>query len=545
MFNESNKRKVSLRNVFLKYEGFTLVELVVALAILMLLVFAFTPLLLGSIERIYFAGDKSEALYQGQEDIEFRIVEKDTVDEYELAFDFGGTGTTVVTIPGALIEVETVKNDAKSWLSTFMPYVPSIRLSENFPTEGYQDNYPIVVGGYDTKLNESDFVYIYTHKGFESGNPPIHTLSFNMVNYPGGIPDGQQISDAHEEYALFYLPAGLTNAESHYIVEFKWMVDQDIEVKARARMQVKQPTAVAVGESGEIIVSSDANESWYVRNHNVTLNHINDVLYTNFNYYAVSSQGEIITWGIQEEPKIMSIPELNGTSLNSLAFGVDKIIVVGDGGTIAVSSDFGTTWTIPTIDQNIIVNLNAVAWNGSEFVAVGDEGTFIKSTDGITWTDHSPDISSLINLNGISYGNGAWIVVGTERPADPANHKYRIFRISGTDYSFIMKAEGGGNSALHDVYFGTSEDENEATFERFIAVGRDGKILSSNDGISWTESASGTSNTLRSVYYDNIYNKHFIVVGNNGTIITGDIGNWSTQKTVGNNLSGVTIRWEN
>jgi hypothetical protein len=74
-----------------------------------------------------------------------------------------------------------------------------------------------------------------------------------------------------------------------------------------------------------------------------------------------------------------------------------------------------------------------------------------------------------------------------------------------------------------------------------VAVGSDGTtILTSPDGITWTERTSGTSdNDLRGVAYEN---GTFVAVGASGTILTSSDGTTWTSRTSGTNatLQGVT-----
>ena len=51
----------------------------------------------------------------------------------------------------------------------------------------------------------------------------------------------------------------------------------------------------------------------------------------------------------------------------------------------------------------------------------------------------------------------------------------------------------------------------------FVAVGAYGTILTSTDGVSWTQRTSPTSNHLRAVTYGN---NTFVAVGDYGTILT-------------------------
>lgn len=536
-------------------EGFMLVELLVALAILMLVVFAVTPLLVGSIKQITFAGDKSEALYQGQADIEVKIVEKDVIDGYEVEFYFGddlGEGTTV-TVPGALIEVEKSKGEAVAWLSTFLPYVPSIKLSDSFIIEGYdgQSVYlPIVIMGRDTKLNDDDYVYIYTQESFEQGDLQEYTLPFQLVAPPDGQPLG------YDEYATFDLPAGsagLTNANSIYIVELKWTVE-DISVKVRARLHVLLPFAVAVGEIGEIVVSPDASEIWNLRNNEVNLgSSINDVIWASFRYIAVTSNGTALIWGDKEEPREIGISDLGNIPLNSVAFGNGIIVAVGDGGTVAVSSDGGEYWTLEGPVTREIVgggeevltsNLNAVSYSDGKFMAVGVDRAIITSENGSGWVwDNCDDIDASVDFYGLAYGNGVWIVAGDKSQTVPAESKRSvIYRGDGNGWYEIFVDEDK-KSRFNDVSF---DLETGSKFVAVGAVGDVGMIMTSPDGVTWTVSSSPTSGGLYAILWDGLWNQQFLIVGENGTIITGDGVNWSTH-TSGNSksLKGVATRWEN
>lgn len=499
-----------------------------AVSLLMLIVFAFTPLFLGSIERIYFAGDKSEALYQGQADMEVRIVEKETIDGYQIIFEFA---ETTVTVPGGLIEVEHSEGRAEAWLSTFLPYVPTIQLNIDFPAEGYDvlwDGLPVVIMGRNTKLGAADYVYLYTRQGFENKDPEKYKIGFNLLTGPPtGVPAG------FDQYARFNLPGGLTNADSPYIVEMKWQMG-DIEVKVRTRLHVMLPFAAAVGNSGEILVSPNANATWNVRTHNVTTQNINDIIWSGFKYIAVTSNGDVITWENQKEPVLTTIPGLGIVSLNSLAYGNGVLVAVGDGGTVAVSSD-GKSWELKQLVPSY--NLHAVSWNGSEFAAVGTGGTILKLDNDGSVKGPASVVDPFANLYGVAYGNNAWLVAGETRvPAEPFTAV--IYRDLGSGWSQVYN-NGSGNTALHDICYNRSE---------FAAVGSNGMIMTSADGNSWNVSTFGSGKFYR-VVWDNFWNTDppiYIVVGEAGTILTGTAGTWKKQTTGSTKtLKGVAFRWSN
>lgn len=58
----------------LSIKGISLLEIVVALALLAIFVAAFTPLIVNSYEAIMWSGEKSVAVYEKQEQMEAKII---------------------------------------------------------------------------------------------------------------------------------------------------------------------------------------------------------------------------------------------------------------------------------------------------------------------------------------------------------------------------------------------------------------------------------------------------------------------------------------
>jgi len=75
--------------------------------------------------------------------------------------------------------------------------------------------------------------------------------------------------------------------------------------------------------------------------------------------------------------------------------------------------------------------------------------------------------------------------------------------------------------------------------QSFVSVGNSGTILTSSDGITWTEKTSGTPIDLYGVTSGNGL---FVTVGESGTILTSPDGNSWTKRTSGISkyLRGVT-----
>lgn len=539
---ESMKLKNYLSR-WLNTKGFTIIELMIALTILLIILFAFTPLLVGSIERISYAGDKSEALYQSQADLETNISYRETIDGSEVTFTFGDEGNqTIITVPGGFIDSPQVEGNATAWLSTFIPYVPSITLSHPFLSEGYDgdgstSNLLIYIMGIETRLSDVSFVDIYTREEFETGNICTYNLPITYLGStpPTGLPDD------YDEYAEFSLPAkslGLTNANSPYMAEIQWLVNE-ITVTVRTRLHIILPDAVAVGDSGTLIASPDANITWNIRNNadNIAGN-INDINWSDFRFIAVTNNGKALIWGNHEEPTLVDTPVT--TALNNLVYGTGKVVAVGNGGTILVSTDSGQTWT--SIQSGTTENLMAINYNGSEFLIVGNNGVYLRSVDANIWELNqiaSGDNWQDLAIRGVTFSNGKWIAAGDRRPSDDASVRRSVIFREDTTNSW---------SAVHssDVNYTWLNDITSNISGQSIAVGNNGRILTSNDGVSWAETTSGSSH-FNAIIWDNYREvPQYIIVGNSGSVLTGTPGNWMSRSTNSAvDLKGVTIRWEN
>ena len=90
-----------------------------------------------------------------------------------------------------------------------------------------------------------------------------------------------------------------------------------------------------------------------------------------------------------------------------------------------------------------------------------------------------------------------------------------------------------GFSGLDGVAYGN---------DTFVAVGEDGAILTSPDGVNWTQRTSGTSNRLRGVTYGNGL---FVAVGEDGTILTSPDGATWTQRTLETNDDFIGVTYGN
>ena len=72
-----------------------------------------------------------------------------------------------------------------------------------------------------------------------------------------------------------------------------------------------------------------------------------------------------------------------GQNLNGVAHGTNFFVAVGQSGVVLASSN-GSAWTLAV--SGTTSNLWGIAYGGDAFVLVGDGGIIRRSTDGVNWT---------------------------------------------------------------------------------------------------------------------------------------------------------------
>lgn len=173
-------------------------------------------------------------------------------------------------------------------------------------------------------------------------------------------------------------------------------------------------------------------------------------------------------------------------------------------------------------------NLNTLATNGAVVVAAGDGGVIRSSTDGITWTTRSvTEFASNMYFHASAWDGSKFILVGE-------------------DYNFTVSAWVGlvytspDGATWTQCYRGTTGSKQlygvASSGSRAVAVGNNGAVLVSNDGISWsTGTVSGiTTQTLDGIAWNGSV---FALVGyagsNGGAVVftSTDGSSWIDRST--------------
>lgn len=287
---------------------------------------------------------------------------------------------------------------------------------------------------------------------------------------------------------------------------------------------------VAVGFSGTILTSHDAQD-WQELSYG-TSKGFNAVQWGDNQWVAVGydfdkETGTILTSidGFDWDEHYTGI----GNTLSDIAWNGSQWVAVGFYGSVLTSSN-ANSWQTHYIEESI--SLNAVAWNGNDWMAVGydsdkQESAIISSSNGIAWHKVSSGLPDTI-LSDIRWDKTQWIAVG----------EYGVI-LTSSDGTNWKRQKSGVTNMLNAIAW----DES-----KWVAVGEDGLILTSTDSIKWQKQSSGTLNHLNAVAWNG---SQWIAVGyddafqTESIILTSiDAVNWQTQHSKTSNPL-FDIAWNN
>jgi hypothetical protein len=220
-------------------------------------------------------------------------------------------------------------------------------------------------------------------------------------------------------------------------------------------------------------------------------------------YNAVTSNGERLV-AVGTDGMINCWREHWGTEVNTgidtdfhgVCWAVDKFVAVGTGGVVATSPG-GVSWSqAPSITDE---NLLDVLWTGERVIAAGTGGTVIWSATGYEWELY-PAVPYWRDVAGIASNDSQHIIVTKFgeifSSPDCLTWEERVFQryLSFTAVDWV-----GG---------------------RFITVGTNGVIFTSENGESWTGAYTPSTRDLHGVCGDDA----IVAVGDGNTLLWSEDG---------------------
>jgi hypothetical protein len=245
--------------------------------------------------------------------------------------------------------------------------------------------------------------------------------------------------------------------------------------------------------------------------------------------------------------------------LLEVAHGNGRFIAVGERGAAVVSTD-GTDWVLNRVKGQ--PTLTSIAYGNGVFVSVA-QGTILSSIDGVTWAARLNRRPSWIEFRTVHFGNGRFVAAGDSKIFTSTDGVNWAPATLPTHQSPMLRAIAFGNGmfvAISEFFSGTrvwtsadgvtwspvasapGQEIEDLTFDNglFVAVGDEGTVYTSTDGTDWTSRDSDVSNRLIDVTYGN---GRFVAVGTRGRIISSANGSTWRRETSGtpDRLEGVTF----
>lgn len=213
-------------------------------------------------------------------------------------------------------------------------------------------------------------------------------------------------------------------------------------------------------------------------------------------------------------------PSPSGNYCNSIAYGNNQFVAVGDNGTIITSPD-GINWKTETnisyswrFDSFKLVSI-AFGKNMFKVLAVNDKATHIFSSDeGKTWTE---DTAMVGHLSSIAFCNNQFVAVGYyDAFVDSKEWAWALVYTSSDGKKWTCRCNSYSFVRLNSVSYGNYQ---------YVSVGDKGELVTSSDGIAWIRQSSFfSSNNLYSVIYAN---NAFIAVGKSPVLKSADARLWT------------------
>ncbi|TYQ16687.1 UNVERIFIED_CONTAM: S-layer family protein [Acetivibrio alkalicellulosi] len=242
------------------------------------------------------------------------------------------------------------------------------------------------------------------------------------------------------------------------------------------------------------------------------------ILFTNFSLNGISrgNSKDNIVYAESEGINSNWIPRDSGTinNLRDIVYGDNLFVAVGNEGAILTSSD-GVSWT--QRESNTTNTLNRVIYSGTNYVIVGSSGTILTSQNGIEWIKRTSPISA--NLRTIAYGDGTYVISGASDP-NPIN---------------ILRSNNAISWELHSGYiahYGSMPwiSIGEASYlnNKFVLSGNYGNVYFSND------SSASTWNHRRNSGYNGVIHSH--AYGNGVYVLSADATRVLTSQNNGGSV---------
>ena len=414
-----------------------------------------------------------------------------------------GDGLFVLVGYGGMIL--TSDNGSSGWTTRTSPVSPAfwdiIHTGTEFVAVGTSGNVVTSADGISWATTPSGFTQTMMAVGY--GNGQFVGTGSNSSSDTGHVwtsPDGRVWTDHSSGYDEFMYDVEAIGSR-YFITGGKiissdngtdWTAAYDATGWSIQSMAYGDGVYVAGFQFGASLRSLDGGTTWKAMTSPVDSD-ITGIAYDTALglFIGVCSNGRVLSASPANDYWVSTIHSLS-TGLKDVAYDPEtgNHLMVGYSGTIATIDSAGVLSTVSPLTP---YGLSGVAVAGSTYVAVGDNGTVITSLNsGATWQTVTAATGE--TLLDVEYGNGMWMAGG-----------YFGALITSPDGVNWTDASGSF-SHIYDITYGDG---------KFVAHGGSGTLMASTDGLTWKEFHVTDSYLPAGVYAEG----RFTVAGGDGVIL--------------------------
>jgi photosystem II stability/assembly factor-like uncharacterized protein len=241
------------------------------------------------------------------------------------------------------------------------------------------------------------------------------------------------------------------------------------------------------------------------------------------NYFSVGAQGAVYKSTDGQSWNNVSTTTTGANTLSAISY-VNTTV----GYVVSDTSRHVYNGTDPSnlaqASQILSSNVNAFATDGTNIVAVGDNGTILLGTSGSTWTS-ATSVPGSASLYGVVYSSGKWVAVGTNGAIYVSTDSGANWAVPSGTYSTVTQRLNGVAA------YGTS----------FVAVGDGGTVVTSADGATWSSQTLPGSANLYAVNASQSQSQYLIVGAAGAAFLSTDLVTWTPEVTnLTNDIRAIT-----
>lgn len=228
-------------------------------------------------------------------------------------------------------------------------------------------------------------------------------------------------------------------------------------------------------------------------------------------FLAVGAEGAMLR---SDDAQAWNVVSVNPREdVQGVAYAAGHFVAVGGspyyiggpvGSAVVLTSTNGNDWQASL--TNLYNQLSAVAYGNGLWVVCGDDGGIFTSSDAMNWTNNSLPPTTH-DLHELVYGNGRFIAFAKSR-------------------DLVYHSTNGVNWVSNETALASQVACARFVNGRFMAVGGNGVVLFSDDGLNWSATNAPTTEALNTL----AFGKGRYVLG--GYFVTGysmDGTNWTIQ----------------